>query len=193
MKLKLCLVLCLTLSLSARENPFVPLNDGTLASENRSVLDVKKALDVFEKVEIPQKKTVIKKVEKPKVTLKNKPIKPVVKKVKKKKKRTYKKPKKDLILYHSKYTKISHRTNQLKITTQDTMLKNFQLKSPNRIVFDFERFDVIKPLRKKVNSTLISNIRVGHHDYFYRVTLTLKKYKSYKLKKIADGYIISFF
>jgi len=73
------------------------------------------------------------------------------------------------------------------------MLKHFTLKYPNRLVIDLERFDVVAPFNKKVYRQKVRSLKVGHHDYFYRLTFVLAKNYRYKIQKRSYGYLIKLY
>jgi len=183
MKKYLIIFLILTLSLSARENPFEPVKQ----EFNQIKIPPKtEPAPVQIKVEeqIPIVKTIPIIKPEPKVEI---PITPIQKKHK-----SHKKPKTPEFIYNGEFAKISLHKNAIKIVTKDKMLKHFKLKSPNRIVIDFERFDTIKPFSKTIDALRIKGLRVGHHDYFYRVSFKLNKSHKYKISKKPYGYLISF-
>ncbi len=190
MKIYLIIFFILTLSLSARENPFEPVKQ----EFNEIKIPPKtKPIPVQIKIEeqIPIVKTIpiIKPEPKIEIPIAPKIIKP--KPIQKKHKR-YKRPKTPKFIYRGEFTKISLHKNAIKIVTKDKMLKHFKLKSPNRIVIDFERFDVVEPFSKTIDAVRVKGLRVGHHDYFYRVSFKLNKSYNYKISKKPYGYLISF-
>lgn len=189
-KLLLLLLFCFEI-LTARENPFTPLDQ---KPDFAPALDIQKRLDVFKEVKIPEPVKVVP------ITKKEIKAKPIVKKkitkvIKKKslKTKVSKKRKTSKLLYHGNFSKIKYTYNQIKIYTKDAMLQNFKLNNPYRLVFDFERFDVLKPYTKKINSKKLKSLKVGHHDYFYRTVFTLRKSTRYRVKKTSYGYLITLF
>ncbi len=77
----------------------------------------------------------------------------------------------------------------LKIITNDTMLRNFLLVQPHRIVIDFQRDASFKSYVKDLPKNIFTQIRVGNHSNYYRVVVELDGYYKYTMKKIKDGYI----
>jgi hypothetical protein len=79
---------------------------------------------------------------------------------------------------------------ELKIVTQDKLLRNFLLVKPHRIVCDFKRDTNFGTYTKNVPKPfLFKKIRMGTHDGYYRVVIKLDGYYQYKLKETSSGYI----
>jgi hypothetical protein len=200
MKKILFLTLLLVSILNARENPFSPLHLLPVQKIKTKIAEpiITKPAKVIVQKPIMQPASIIKKLPIAKtipiVKIKKAPVVAKKKKSPCSKKRVVKKHKKRVktkLLYANKFTKIKLHSKTITIKTNDTLLKEFTLKHPNRIVFDFERFDSVKTFSKKVYSRYVKNIKLGHHDYFYRVIFTLAKNRRYKLIKKPYGYAIS--
>jgi hypothetical protein len=206
MKKIVLIILFLTTSIICRENPFSPQQKlpEPIFELPKLVIEKKpvevKVLKEVEIKELPQPK-----IEKAPVIIKPEPIKvkKVVIKPKTVKKKTktitkkhkirkiHKKSSKPKLIYSGTFAKVKAYKSSIKIITKDKMIQHLKLIKPNRLVFDLERFDVVPPFSKKVRSRYIKQIKVGHHDYFYRITLNLRKeYKHYTLTKKPYGYII---
>ena len=98
----------------------------------------------------------------------------------------------------SKYKKIAGiqfisfyaKDKKLKIITQDTIVRNFLLVKPHRIVCDFKRDTNIKSYVKEMaKDSIFTKIRVGNHDGYYRVVIELDGYYRHTTKDTKDGYI----
>lgn len=76
-----------------------------------------------------------------------------------------------------------------KIQTQDKMIRNFMLVTPHRIVIDFDRETNLKSFTNSIQDSVITKVKVGNHDKFYRVVIELDGYYTYKMNKSDDGYI----
>jgi len=206
MKKTVFILLCIIVSLAARENPFSPQKliviepNTTAPTIEKKPLQLKE-LNITKKIEpkielikpIPVKThtiPMIKEGKKTLVTIKEKT--PIVK-VKPKKKKIHKKRKKSKLIYNGRFAKVKVKGSSIKILTQDSVLKHFTLKYPNRLVIDFERFDVVRPFNKKVYTQKVKSLKVGHHDYFYRMTFKLGKNYRYKVKKRPYGYLIKLY
>jgi len=88
-----------------------------------------------------------------------------------------------LISFYSKDKK-------LKLITKDTIIRNFLLVKPHRIVCDFKRDTNIKSYIKNIGTdSLFTKIRVGNHDGYYRVVIELDGHYRYATKDIKDGYL----
>ena len=88
-----------------------------------------------------------------------------------------------LISFYSKDKK-------LKLITKDTIIRNFLLVQPHRIVCDFKRDTNIKSYVKEMEkNSLFTKIRVGNHKGYYRVVIELDGHYRYTTKDIKDGYL----
>ncbi len=91
-----------------------------------------------------------------------------------------------------KFISFHVKKNKMKILTKDTMLRNFLLVKPHRIVCDFKRdTDTGSFVKSLQEGFLFTKIRVGTHKGYYRVVIELDGYYSYKIKNIRGGYIIT--
>ncbi len=178
MKKIVFLTLFFSLILFARENPFVPFEEvsQTKPIPPKIIEPIKQVTPIIKT--IPIAKTI--------------PIKKVIKVPTVKPKKKYKKKStfKSKLLFSGEFIKIRVFKNSIKITTKDNMLKHFRLTNPNRLVFDFERFDIQKPFSKKIYTKKVKQLNLSHHDYFYRATFKLGKNSKYKVIKKSYGYLI---
>lgn len=202
------------LNLEARENPFFP-SEGEkdlpyTSNENTSLPQLKRA-----SLTLPSRARVIKKVtveyENLDASVENKAIElnhsidwhlpifisqnysdqsakaPIVKKsiVGKKGVQKYKKVAsiKDASFFISK--------NKFKIISADKLIRHFLLGQPHRIVLDFEKETTQKTHKQIIDKSVFTKVRVGNHDGYYRVVIELDGYYRYKLKKQADGCLIT--
>ena len=78
---------------------------------------------------------------------------------------------------------------ELKIITKDTMIRNFLLVKPHRIVVDFKRDIDIRSFEKYIKNSPYTKIRLGNHNGYYRVVIELDGYYRYKLTNIEGGFI----
>ncbi len=194
MKKIVFLLLIFIFSLSARENPFSPQKTVEEPKLTLPKLIIQKPVkvEVTKKVEVKKLPMKIPEIKIEKTT----PImvkKPIIKPKKEKKKKVRKSVSKSKLIYNGKFIKIKLYKNSIKIMTKDEKLKDLKLTDPNRLVLDFERFDVVRPFSKKVYSAYIKNLKVGHHDYFYRTTFKLGKNYRYKITKKPYGYLIKLY
>jgi len=109
----------------------------------------------------------------------------VIKEVIEKKKEVYKK------ITSIKQAKFFTFKNNMKIITEDKLIRNFLLGQPHRIVLDFQRESSLKTHIKNIKKSVFTKIRIGNHDGYYRVVIELDGYYRYKLNKQADGCLIT--
>ena len=93
-----------------------------------------------------------------------------------------------------KFTELLEGKRELKLLTKDKILRNFLLTKPHRIVCDFSRDISIRSYEKKIKdkSSVITKVRIGNHEGYYRVVIELDGYYRYALKKIDGGYLFTF-
>ncbi len=175
----------LSISLFGRENPFVPIIKEVQPIQTQPPTPI-----VEKKIEVV-KEVVVK--PSPKKVVKPKPIKQpkIVKKPKKHKK--HKKISKPKLIYSGEFIKIELLKNRIKIITKDKILKDFTLKQPNRLVIDFERFDIVGPFSKNIYSKRVRHLKIGHHGYFYRTSFKLNRNYRYKVTKKPYGYLVKLY
>lgn len=100
-----------------------------------------------------------------------------------KKKESYKKiaALKFIALYEAKKSLI--------IKTKDKMIRDFLLTKPHRIVCDFQRDIDIRSYEKNINvDSIVTKVRLGNHKGYYRVVIELDGYYKYKLQKSKGSY-----
>ncbi len=183
MKKIILLTLFFSLTLLARENPFAPFEQTIqtipiLPKPIQIKKVIQKAPEKIIKTTIPIAKTF--------------PIDKVLKAPTEKPKKKYKKKStfKSKLLFNGEFIKIKLFKNSIKITTKDNLLKHFKQSNPNRISFNFERFDIQKPFFKKIYSKKVKQLNLSHHDYFYKATFKLGKNRKYRVIKKHYGYLI---
>lgn len=96
-------------------------------------------------------------------------------------------PMKDLISL--KFVSVTQKDNVLVIKTQDPIRKEFSLKKPYRLVFDFVRMDGVRNLNKKFNNKYLKRIQIGRNKTYYRVVFHLQGGFKYSINK--DGGLIT--
>ena len=201
------LILVMLVSLSARENPFFPSsgeaditytsNQGTkVAALKRATLTLPSSARIIESVTIKYK-NLDGSVEEKTETLGNSvdwhlPIfisqnyGGTSSKPKKIKKEQYIKIAglKFISLYESKKT--------LKVVTKDKMIRNFLLTKPHRIVCDFKRDINIRSYEKNIKNSIVTKIKLGNHNGYYRVVIELDGYYRYTVQDTSKAYIFNF-
>lgn len=88
-----------------------------------------------------------------------------------------------------KYAKFFTKDKQLKIDTQDKLLRHFSLVNPHRIIVDFQRDTNLKSYKKKIPNSAFSKIRIGNHSGYYRVVIELDGQYKYRLNKTKNSYV----
>jgi len=122
----------------------------------------------------------------PQVT-KQPPVKKIYKKINKKLKKAKYKKIAGLAFIH-----FYAEGKKLKVITKDSMIRNFFLVKPHRIVCDFRRQTDMKSYVKKMpKKNIFKSIKVGTHKGYYRVVIELDGYYEYKLKNIKEGFIFT--
>lgn len=97
-------------------------------------------------------------------------------------------------IYQNDNLAIYAKPGYIKIVTSDTIQKDFRLRDPARIVFDFGDDFVIYPSTRKTLCTRdLKSLKIGTHDCFYRVTFVTRGNKRYKIRKKTYGYLIKLF
>lgn len=90
------------------------------------------------------------------------------------------------IEYASFYTSNKY----LKIVTNDKAIRNFLLVQPHRIVIDFEKNSSLDTQEQNITENIVTKIRVGNHDGYYRVVIELDGSYKYTMKNTENGYIL---
>lgn len=90
------------------------------------------------------------------------------------------------IEYASFYTSDKH----LKIVTNDKAIRNFLLVKPHRIVIDFEKNSSLDTQEQNISENIVTKVRVGNHDGYYRVVIELDGSYKYTMKNTENGYIL---
>lgn len=78
----------------------------------------------------------------------------------------------------------------IKIYSPYKILQNFVLPKPFRIIIDLKRTEKIVNQNLNLKGRFFSNISLGTHQDFYRVTLTLDGQYGYNIEQDEKGYII---
>lgn len=79
----------------------------------------------------------------------------------------------------------------IRINSPFKILQNFVLPKPFRIVIDLRRIEKNVNQNIELKSKFFSNISLGTHQDFYRVTITLDGQYGYNIEQDEKGYIIS--
>ena len=98
-----------------------------------------------------------------------------------------KKAKKYTKLFSLDFIKFYTKGKELKIITNDFMIRNFLLTSPHRIVLDFEKDLDMKSIFKNFKSRYFKKISFGVHKDYYRVVIELDGHYRYKKEVRKKG------
>lgn len=100
-----------------------------------------------------------------------------------KKKKTFKK------VLALKFIKFYVVEKEMKIITKDTMIRNFMLVKPHRIVCDFKRDTDLGSIVKNISKVEgFKKISIGTHKGYFRAVITLDGHYQYKITDLKDGY-----
>lgn len=81
-------------------------------------------------------------------------------------------------------------STEIKLITEDEIVRDFLLPKPHRIVCDFKRDINIRSFSKDINGVkAIKKFRIGNHSGYYRVVIELDGYYNYKIQKQKKGYL----
>jgi len=80
--------------------------------------------------------------------------------------------------------------NSIKIVTEDKKIRSFHLTSPFKVVFDFKRNASFLTKKVSINKPPFVDLNIGNHDGYYRVVITFDSSYQYRIKRVADGYIV---
>jgi hypothetical protein len=208
MKISLLLI-SLIFTLSARENPFFPINTQTNIPLTNNQVQKAPALKRAT-IKLPSSARIVKGVT---VKFKNldgsisektieldnsidwhlplfisqnyeiNEFKPKKEITKTKKKKTFKK------VLALKFIKFYVVEKEMKIMTQDRMIRDFMLVQPHRIVCDFKRDTDLGTTVKNISKVEgFKRISIGTHKGYYRAVITLDGHYQYKIENLKDGY-----
>jgi len=80
--------------------------------------------------------------------------------------------------------------NRIKIVTKDKKIRSFHLASPFKIVFDFKRDASFLTKKVSIDKPPFVGLNIGNHDGYYRVVVTFDSSYKYRIKRVADGFIV---
>lgn len=97
------------------------------------------------------------------------------------------------LLGNISHAKFFTKEKSFKIETKDTLIRNFLLAEPHRIVLDFKKDSIVKAFNKNNTNSIFKKIRVGNHNGYYRVVLELDGAYKYKTDKLINGLLIELY
>ncbi len=204
----LILFLVFTVSLFARENPFVPMSSIAKSTQINKKDKYFKEL----KFKLPNSARVLKNIE---VTYQNlngsiskkiisidrkidwhdelfltkntalhkeEPTKTVIKKDM---------PEMGKVYRFKNFIKFEILKKSIKITTKDVKIRDFLVSRPYKVVLDFRRDANFLTKTLKVNLPPFISIILGNHEKYYRVAIELDGQYAYQLKKSKGNFIIT--
>lgn len=156
------LLLLGSLTLCARENPFVALPEPEVPVPQKRV----------EPVERPVEKA----VEKPVVTAKAEPVTDPFEDAGKSQ------------IKNIRYAKLLAEPEHLHIKTRDQLKKHFAIVKPTRILIDFDSLRDLGSRKAGFDIAPFREVRSGAHKGFYRVVVELTEPHGYAIEKTTYGY-----
>jgi len=90
-----------------------------------------------------------------------------------------------------KYVTFYASGKELKLITQDKILRHFLMVEPHRIVIDFQRDTTLKAYTKVNSKYVFNKIRIGNHNKYYRAVIELDGLYTYSMQTIDDGYLFT--
>ena len=96
-------------------------------------------------------------------------------------------------IFQKKFISIYEKKNFLKLVTKDKLIRDFLLTRPHRIVCDFKGDLDLRSIVKKIKAnSIVTKVRVGNHDGYYRVVIELDGYYRYSKRVTKEGYLFKF-
>ncbi|MDR3347253.1 MAG: AMIN domain-containing protein [Helicobacteraceae bacterium] len=87
---------------------------------------------------------------------------------------------------------VEYAAKQIAFKTTDTLLKDFLLTKPDRLVLDFARTQAVQSLSLPLEANgTFQKIAIGRHNGYYRVVVLLDKNYQYTLKRSASGPVVT--
>lgn len=92
-----------------------------------------------------------------------------------------------------KFVSIDFFKSRIDIKTQDSLINRFMMVEPHRIVLDFKRDANFLSYKKTLNNAPFQEVRIGNHDGYYRVVITLDGRYRFHKEQTASGYSLSIY
>ncbi|MCF6339878.1 MAG: AMIN domain-containing protein [Sulfurimonas sp.] len=92
-------------------------------------------------------------------------------------------------------TSVKHLTllssgKKLKLITKDTIIRDFLLVNPHRIVIDFKKDTNIKSYVKNIEEGVFKKVKIGNHKGYYRAVIELDGIYRYDIRQTPYGYFL---
>jgi hypothetical protein len=82
-------------------------------------------------------------------------------------------------------------SHTIHVNTKDALIRHFMMADPYRIVMDFKRDANFLSFEKKIEGTPCKEVRIGNHDGYYRVVMTLDGHYKTMPEADATGYLLT--
>ncbi|MDO9056953.1 MAG: AMIN domain-containing protein [Sulfuricurvum sp.] len=198
MKYSICLSFLLLSSLSARENPFFPLDESKKQKVTSNIPDARPQMGTVSYT-FPDQSRVLKEVtlsvqnldgsiEERKIQV-DQTIdwhRPLV--LSQGGKSAHTVAAKNSSVANFGFVQFYSKGKSLSVKAPDALVRHFVLSDPNRIVLDFKHAASFKSEKKALNAAPYLDVTLGNHGQFARATITLDGHYSYTLNK-AGGLI----
>jgi len=176
MRLTLLILLTYTLLLSARDNPFLPVNpQETEPASYNTPLPKKVETQVTSRTTSKQIQNIKKPGAKPKI---HSP----------RTKRTTTKANQEVFNFSK--ARFVFKKNRAYIETKDKIAKHFSISNPPSIVIDFISRSDFGSKRKTLSTDPFTKLEIGAHGRRYRVVLRLDKQHKYKIERYKYGRVV---
>jgi hypothetical protein len=94
-------------------------------------------------------------------------------------------------IYFKDFVSFSITNKEIYIKTNDTKIRDFLVSNPYKIVLDFQKKVSFYTKTFKLETKRFKKIRMGRHSDYYRVVIQLDRHYKYLLKKVNDGIIVT--
>ncbi|HEX5329698.1 AMIN domain-containing protein [Sulfuricurvum sp.] len=192
MKYSLCLALALLSPLMARENPFLPMDEAKKQKVTSNIPDARPRIGTVSYT-FPDQARVLKEVT---FTIQNLDGSFEEKKVPIDQSIDWHRPitisqggvstpsaAKSVSAANFGFIRLFTKGKNLTLKSADPLVRHFALSDPNQIVLDFKHTTPFKSDQKPLNAAPYTNVSIGNHGEFARVTITLDGRYSYSLDK----------
>ena len=192
MKYSLCLVLLLLSPLTARENPFFPTDESKKQKVTSNIPDARPRIGTVNYT-FPDQARILKEVT---FTIQNLDGSFEEKKVQIDQSIDWHRPitisqggassavaSKTVSAANFGFVQLFTKGKNLTLKSSDPLVRHFALSDPNQIVLDFKHSTPFKSDQKPLNAAPYTNVSIGNHGEFARVTITLDGRYSYALDK----------
>jgi hypothetical protein len=93
-------------------------------------------------------------------------------------------------IFNYRFIRFDQNKHLIKIKTDDELIRKFLLVNPHRVVMDFKRDAAFRTKSKKLDNVPFKEIRLGNHDGYYRVVITLDGRYRFKIDETSSGQLL---